>query len=203
MSNNSLRAGTIFITGISVSGKSTLGKRLKEDLAKSGIDNVKLLDGEDIRSQLAKRGKHYGYSKEERKKVSLQMAHMALEYNREGIVCIICSICHMKELRKQMRAIIGDVMEVYLDCPVSICVQRDYKGQYAKAFQGLLDDFIGVSEPYQRSEHVESVLYTGSDSVEKCSSLLLESVMTFLKAEQVETRQYNGRKKFIRNHVTG
>lgn len=72
-------AATIFITGISASGKSTLGKRLKEDLVKSGIDNVRLLDGEIIREQLAKRGKDFGYSTDERNKVALEIAHIAYE----------------------------------------------------------------------------------------------------------------------------
>lgn len=181
MGNNSVCVGTIFITGISASGKSTLGKYLKEDLEKSGINNAKLLDGEEIRKQLAKRGKRYGYSTQERNAAALEFAHMALEYNRQGVICILCSICHVKEIREQMRAIIGNFMEVYLDCPVSICAKRDYKGQYAKAFQGLYDNFIGVTEPYQKSDHVELALHTGIDSIEQCSRILLESVLAFLK----------------------
>lgn len=188
---------TIFITGITASGKSTLGKRLKEDLVKSGINNVKLLDGEQIRKQLAKRGKCYGYSTQERNKVALELAHMALEYNREGIICILCSICHVEKIREQMRAIIGNVMEVYLDCPAGVCAQRDYKGQYAKASQGLLDNFIGVTEPYQRSERVELVLETGSYSINECSQTLLESVITFLKSIPVKTEQCAGRAKDV------
>jgi adenylylsulfate kinase-like enzyme len=72
-------------------------------------------------------------------------------------------------------------MEVYLDCPVSICAQRDYKGNYAKAFQGLYENFIGVTEPYQLSEHVDLTLYTGRDSLDRCSSILYSSVIDFLK----------------------
>jgi len=172
-------AKTIFITGISASGKTTLGKRLEEDLKKRGIDDVKLLDGEDIREKLEKRGKHYGYTTKERNKVVLAYAHMAQEYNREGVNCILCTIAHMRDTRRKMKTIMGDVIEVYLDCPIDICAGRDYKGQYAKAFKGLCDNFIGVTDHYQKSDSVNLILHTGIDSAEKCSAILLEAAMAF------------------------
>lgn len=188
VNNNSIHTGTIFITGISLSGKSTLGKHLKKDLEKKCINNVKLLDGEEIREQFAKQGKSFGYSTDERNKLALEIAHMAFEYNQEGIICIICAVCHVKETRTEMRKIIENVMEVYLDCPVNICAQRDYKGHYVKAFQGVYDNFIGVTEPYQKSDHVECILHTGRDSIEECSRRLFKSAIYFLKNE--------------RNHIT-
>jgi adenylylsulfate kinase-like enzyme len=184
--------GTIFITGLSASGKSTMGQRLKDGLIKSGINNVMLLDGEDVREQLAKRGLTFGYSKEDRIKVALQIAHLAAEYNKKGYICIICSICHIKELREEMRGIIGNVFEVYLDCSVDVCARRDYKGNYAKAFKGQCDDFVGVAEPYQRSDHVELVLHTGKDPIDRCSSILLSSAMGFIGAKAGELVEKEG-----------
>lgn len=181
--DNMTCAGTIFITGISASGKSTLGKCLEENLTGIGIRNIRVIDGEAIRKELVDQGEYYGYSQEERRKVSLHMAHMASAYNQEGVICIICSICHTRELRAQMRAIIGNVMEVYLDCPVSICAQRDYKGQYSKALKGACDNFIGITEPYQQSDHVELVLHTGSKSIEECSEQLFNSAIVFLSGQ--------------------
>lgn len=181
MNNNSVQAGTIFITGISASGKSTMGKRLRDNMVKNGINNVMLLDGEDIRGQLEKRGKHYGYSDDDRTTVALQIARLALEYNQKGIICIICSICHIRKIREEMRSIIENVMEVHLDCSVDICAKRDYKGNYSKAFRGLYDNFVGVTEPYQESGHVELNLHTGIDSIEECSRILFEAVSLFLE----------------------
>lgn len=198
MDNYELRPGTIFITGISASGKSTYGRALKEDLLNNNINNVQLIDGENVREDLARRGKRYGYSTQERNEVALEMAHMAVEYNRKGIICIVCSICHVKAMRQQMRAIIVDFMEVYLDCPVNICAKRDYKGNYIKAFQGLYDNFVGVTEPYQKSDHVELVLQTGRDSIEKCSQVLFASVKDFLKEQKKRTaRDINDIKQAI------
>ncbi|NQU95462.1 MAG: adenylyl-sulfate kinase [Candidatus Omnitrophica bacterium] len=190
MANNNF-AGTIFITGISVSGKSTLGRRLKEDLLNYGLDNVKLLDGEAVREQLEKRGKYYEYSTEDRNKVAMEIAHIALEYNMEGINCIACSICHKKKTREQMRAVIGNFMEVYLDCPVSVCAKRDYKGQYVKALQGAYKNFVGITEAYQISDHVELILNTSENTVEECLRVLSAKAKNFLlsKSKRVDYEQ--------------
>ena len=73
-----------------------------------------------------------------------------------------------------------DVMEVYLECPVQICAQRDYKGNYEKAYKGLYDSFIGVTEPYQMSANVDLILRTGENSIEECSNILFDCVTKFL-----------------------
>jgi adenylylsulfate kinase len=65
---------------------------------------------------------------------------------------------------------------VYLDCDVKECSKRDYKGNYDKAFSGKLENFIGVSEQYEESDEYDLVLHTGRDSIETCSSLLLEKI---------------------------
>ncbi len=178
-----LKTGTFFITGISASGKTTLGKSLREMLVRSGIENVKLLDGEEIRQALAKDGKRYGYTLQERNKFALEIARMALEYNRQGLICIICSICHVKTTREKIREIVGCLMEVHLSCPVKVCAQRDYKGNYAKAFQGEYENFIGVTEPYQESDSVELVLYTGRDTIKECSRILYNAAVAFLQSK--------------------
>lgn len=174
---------TIVITGISASGKSTLGVRLRDGLIDAGINNVELLDGEDIRRRLAEKGHDYGYSARERKELSLKVAEMARECNRNGSVCIISAIYHLKSDREQLRRIVGRVMEVYLDCPVDVCAQRDYKGHYRKAFSGEYDNFIGVTEPYQEPDTAELVLKTSTSSIEECSAALLENSLKFIRAD--------------------
>ncbi len=174
-------AKTVFITGISASGKSTLGIRLEKDLLKIGLNRVRLLDGEVMRRELKKQGRHFDYTVADRNKVVLEYAHIASKLNKEGINCILCCIAHVEKTRKQMRAVMGNVMEVYLDCPVEICAERDYKGQYAKAFKGSLDDFVGVTTPYEKSDSVELILNTGTDSLERCSEILFESTIAFIE----------------------
>ena len=183
MKLNNIFNRTIFITGISASGKTTLGKCLNDDLKNLGIDNVKFLDGEDLRISLKKFGKEYGYSNSDRNNMCLETASKALEYNRNGYICIISSICHVKKTREKMKEIIGidDVLEIFLDCSVSICSKRDYKNHYFKAFQGEYDNFIGVTEPYQKSNNIPLILYTGKDSIDKCSRKLFDASLAFLQ----------------------
>jgi adenylylsulfate kinase len=177
------KARTILITGISASGKTTLGIGLKEALLGDGIGNVKLLDGEDVREELKKRGKNFGRSTKERNKVAMEIAGMALEYNKAGMVCVISSICHKRETRKQMRSLIGNVMEVYLECSVDVCARRDHKDNYTKAFRGQYDTFIGVTEPYEVSDNAELILYTGKNTIDECLSVLFKKTKIFLVAE--------------------
>jgi adenylylsulfate kinase len=175
-----MKAPTIFITGISASGKSTLGKILKENLEENGTHNIIFLDGEAVRMKFKEQGKQFGFSNEERKRFAIEIAHLAVEYNEKGIICIISALCHLKNTRLKMREIIDNIMEVYLDCPVSICAERDYKDQYSKAFQGLISNFIGVTELYQNYENVELVLKTGEKSIKECSKILFDATNIFL-----------------------
>jgi len=73
-------------------------------------------------------------------------------------------------------------MEVYLDCPVNVCAQRDYKGHYRRAFAGEYDNFIGVTEPYELSEAPEKIINTAELTIEECSKILLNETLRFLKA---------------------
>ena len=126
-------------------------------------------------------GKEYGYSTEDRNAVLRETARFALERNKLGYVCIVCTIAHVRTTRERIRERIGNFMEVYLDCPVEVCAERDNKGQYSKAFAGLSDNFVGVTEPYQRSDDVELTLDTYRASIEECSAILLRKTLSFLR----------------------
>lgn len=173
---NNPRVMTIWFTGLSASGKSTLSQNLFNDLIKLGIKNIELLDGESIRDML----KNNSFDKSSRERIAIQKARIALELNKKGKVVLVSGITHKKMLRKYIRELIGNYFEVYLSCDVKVCSKRDYKGHYAKAFSGKLDNFIGVSEPYEESGEYDLVLHTGRDSVEACSSLLLKKIKKIL-----------------------
>ena len=179
--NGQVNVGTIFITGISASGKTTLGRNLLEHLRHSGISNIELLDGEDVRLRLEAAGRHYGRSTTDRNAVAREIAEMASDANEKGYVCIVCTIGHHRQTREMVRERIGRVFEVFLDCPVEVCAKRDRKGHYAKAFAGLYDNFVGVTEPYERSEEVELILDTDRNTIEECSSILLNETLDFLR----------------------
>ncbi|MBI2360076.1 MAG: adenylyl-sulfate kinase [Deltaproteobacteria bacterium] len=171
--------GTIWITGLSAAGKTTLGRGLRELLAGHGIHNVQLLDGEELRKSS---GRSYGFSTTERAAFALRIAKVARECNENGDIAIVCAISHVKEIRQTIREQFHNFMEVYLSCPVEICAARDYKGHYEKAFAGVYDNFIGVTEPYQPSDRPELTIDTAKESIDQCTRILFEGAMAFLKS---------------------
>lgn len=176
MKQNQLGTGMIHLTGISASGKTTLGKGLYASLKEAGFDNIKLLDGEDLRARLGERGDRIGYSRYERVRYSFKIMELVGEYNRNGYLCIVCAIIHVKTVRQRIRERIGNYMEVFLDCPVDVCAARDKKDNYRKAYERKYDDFVGVTEPYQRTQHPELILNTDKMGTDECLRLLRESI---------------------------
>ena len=176
MVKQKLIPGTIWITGLSASGKSTLGRKLFNDLKTIGVNNIKLLDGEDIREEL--RGT-YGYRTNDRNVILEKTIQMAHECNDNGDIAIVSTISHKRATRQNARDIITSFMEVFLDCPLEVCIERDYKGHYQKALNGDYENFIGITEPYETSVSPELVINTKSLTIVECQKLLLDEVVRF------------------------
>lgn len=173
-----LRPATIWITGLSASGKTTLGRCLISNMTQRGIRNVELLDGEELRK---KADRIYGHSLEERYVVLSRIIQIARECNQKGNIAIVCTISHKREMREMARKEIKHFMEVYLKCPVEVCARRDYKGNYKKAFQGNGEYFAGITESYEMSEDPELIIDTASHNIDECAELLFAGAASFLK----------------------
>ncbi len=178
------KAGTIWITGLAASGKTTLAKRLAQDLERLGIKKVIVLDGEEVREKL----EEFGYLTEDRNAIGIKKAMLALKYNQNGTNVIITGIAHHRETREKIRNMFNHYAEVFLDCTVEACAKRDYKGHYEKAFKGEYKNFIGVTEPYQKSSQTELVLNTASLPIDQCAKRLLEFTLEFI-GEDKQTKQ--------------
>jgi len=174
MKKDCLTPGAVWITGLSASGKSTAGEHLYDKLVCAGITNAEILDGEQLRRHL---DREYGFTTEERFAVAENIVRVALEKIRAGKFVIVSTITPKRAMRQMAREKIGRFMEVYLKCPVEVCAARDYKGNYKKALAGECDNFIGVTEPYEESEHPEMVLHTDHEGIEQCAQELFEKVM--------------------------
>jgi adenylylsulfate kinase len=172
---------TIWITGLSASGKTTMGKRLYDRLNQIGIENVEFLDGEALRKRL---DREYGYSVEERLAVLDNTIRIAQEENEKGKIMIVSTISHKRKTRELARQKITKFMEVYLNCSVEICAQRDYKDNYRRALAGELEMFVGVTEPYEESVNIDLELNTATSSIEECSETLFQRTIDFLKSNQ-------------------
>jgi adenylylsulfate kinase len=137
----------IWLTGLSGSGKTTIGIRLENCLYEKGY-KVFFLDGDNIRKGL---NKNLGFSEEDRKENIRRIAEVARLMLDAGLIVICAFISPYKEDRSAVKEIAGEdrYTEVYVKCPLNVCEERDVKGLYEKARQGLIHQFTGISAPYE------------------------------------------------------
>lgn len=160
---------TIWLTGLPSAGKTTLARELEKALVNLGIC-PQVLDGDVIRQGLS-RG--LGYSREDREENLRRIAFMADLLTRNGIVTIAATISPYRTSREAARRAIEHFIEVYVKCPLELCVQRDRKGLYRKAMTGAIQNFTGVSDPYEEPENPELIVESDRESVEQAVARLL------------------------------
>jgi adenylylsulfate kinase len=175
----SASAGTIWITGLSASGKSSLARALAGELRAASDEAPVLLDGDEFRARL---DRAYGYSLEERFAVLYRLVEEAREENLKGRTVIVATISHKRAMRTHARRRIGRFMEVHLHCPVEVCATRDPNGLYRRARAGEYECFPGITEPYEHSEDPELVLDTAALSTESAVRRLLPETLAFVRA---------------------
>src|SRR2546421_5842230 len=148
---------TVWFTGLSGAGKSTVAEMLYHELQARGL-NTEILDGDVVRQNLSK---GLGFSKEDRDTNIRRIGFVANLLTRNGVATIACPISPYKEIRDECRALIGDFVEVYVHATIEELAQnRDPKGLYKKALAGEIKGFTGVDDPYEAPENPELVLDT-------------------------------------------
>jgi adenylylsulfate kinase len=158
------RGFTLWFTGLSGSGKSTITGLLVEELHKRG-SKVEVLDGDVVRENLSK---GLGFSKQDRDTNIRRIAFVADLLSRNDVPVVTAAISPYRELREEARAQMdGRFIEAYVKASVEVCEQRDTKGLYAKARAGEIKEFTGVSDPYEPPENPELVLETEHETPEE------------------------------------
>jgi adenylylsulfate kinase len=166
---------TVWFTGLSGSGKSTIAEMLYHELVARGL-NTEILDGDEVRKNLSK---GLGFSKEDRDTNILRIGFVANLLTRNGVATICCPISPYKETRDACRELIGEFVEVHVDATVAeIAAHRDPKGLYKKALAGEITGFTGVDDPYEAPENPELRIDTESEGPEAS----LQHVLDTLKA---------------------
>ena len=161
---NGHRGCTVWLTGLSGSGKSTIAVALEKELWARDV-RAYILDGDNIRHGL---NKNLGFSPTDRTANIRRIGEVAKLFTDAGMVALTAFISPYRADRDQVRAIMqpGDFIEVFVDCPVETCEARDVKGLYKKARAGEIPEFTGVSAPYEPPLAPELVIRTRDQSVE-------------------------------------
>ena len=164
----------VWLTGLPRSGKTTLARGLESKLKQPG-HKVEVLDGDEMRERLTK---GLGFSKEDRDENIRRISFVAQLLARNGVLVIVAAISPYRELRDEARREFPRFVEVYVKCPVEECMNRDFKGLYAKALSGEIPNFTGVSDPYEPPLCPEVVAETDRESVEGSLDKILTALAT-------------------------
>jgi adenylyl-sulfate kinase len=163
---------TVWLTGLSAAGKSTIGRLVADELERRGT-LVEVLDGDVVRTHLSK---GLGFSKEDRDRNILRIGWVASKLTRAGAAVVVSAISPYRDTRRQARGFIeeyGTFVEVYVATSLEECERRDPKGLYEKARAGEIGDFTGVSDPYEPPEHAELEIHTEGRSPEESAALVM------------------------------
>ncbi len=167
---------TLWFTGLSGAGKTTVSDSLHHSLQQGGILNVEVLDGDVVRTHLSK---GLGFSKEDRDTNIRRIGWVAQLLTKHKVPNLIAAISPYREIRDEVRSMVEDAggkgafIEVFVDCPVEVCEERDVKGLYAKARSGEIKQFTGISDPYEHPLDPEIHLRTDKASVEEATEQIL------------------------------
>ena len=164
---------TVWFTGLSGAGKSTISHLLEKKLKEWGR-NVEILDGDVVRTNLCQ---GLGFSKQDRDSNIQRIAFVCKLLTRNGVAVISAAISPYQEARDKARREIGNFVEVYVKCPMEVCAERDVKGLYKKALKGEIQGFTGVSDPYEEPLNPEVVVETNKETVEESTNKILQKLV--------------------------
>ena len=163
---------TLWFTGLSGAGKTTLAKRVQKILVTRGM-NVELLYGDVIRTNLSK---GLGFSKEDRDTNIRRIGFVASLLARNNTVCIAAAISPYKAVRDEVRGLHSNFVEVFCTCSLNALAERDVKGLYKKAMAGEIKGFTGVDDPYEAPDHAEITVDSEHESIEESTEKIIRAL---------------------------
>jgi adenylyl-sulfate kinase len=161
---------TLWFTGLSGSGKTTLSKALEPVLRKRGL-KVERLDGDIVRQSLTR---DLGFSKEDRDQNIERVTFVAKLLTRNGVAVLCSFISPYVERRNKSREEIENFVECYVECPLETLIERDVKGLYKKALAGEIENFTGISDPYEPPPEPEITVNSATQTVEESIQIILK-----------------------------
>ena len=157
---------TLWFTGMSGAGKTTLAQRIYEELKHKRGLKVELLDGDVVRTNLSK---GLGFSKEDRDTNIRRIGFVCHLLTRNDVIASAAAISPYEDVREEVREMIGRdrFVLVHVNAPLEVLIQRDVKGLYKKALAGEIKNFTGISDPYEPPRHPDVVVNTHEETIEE------------------------------------
>jgi adenylyl-sulfate kinase len=171
---------TVWFTGLSGCGKTTIGRSVYTELLAQGI-RTEFLDADDLRKHL---NRDLGFSKEDRDENIRRIGFVAHLLTRSGVVALVAAISPYRSTREEVRRTIGNFLEAYVNTPLSVCESRDPKGLYKKARAGELRGFTAVDDPYEPPLSPEIECDTHRESLKVSTDKVVSAVLRFLSSDQ-------------------
>jgi adenylylsulfate kinase len=166
------RGVTIWLTGLSGAGKTTITQALEQYLRNQGYP-LEVLDGDIVRQNLTK---GLGFSKADRDENIRRIGFVSQLLTRHGVIVLVSAISPYREIRQEVREKIGDFIEVFVNAPLEVCEARDVKGLYKKARSGEIKGFTGIDDPYEPPLNPEVDCRTDKFTVEECVAQIVEKL---------------------------
>ena len=172
---NGHRSINLWFTGLSGSGKSTLAHAVEERLHLMGCRTY-VFDGDNVRYGLCS---DLGFSRQDRAENLRRIAEMVKLFVDAGVISLTAFISPLEKDRLRVKEIIGpeDVIEIYCNCPVEVCEQRDVKGLYKKAREGKIKNYTGISAPYEPPGNPDIELQTARQSIDECVEVIIRELV--------------------------
>ena len=172
---NGHRSFVLWFTGLSGSGKSTLAHAVEEQLHQLGCRTF-VFDGDNVRHGLCS---DLGFGEEDRKENIRRIGEMTNLFVQAGIVAMTAFISPFRSERQRVRKLFDnkEFIEVFCDCSLETCEERDVKGLYAKARAGLIPNYTGISSPYESPENAEITVHTDTETLEES----IEKILSYLR----------------------
>jgi len=173
---NGHKSCVLWFTGLSGAGKSTLAHAVEEALHQKGCRTF-VLDGDNVRHGLCS---DLGFSEEDRRENIRRIGEMAKLFTEAGVIVLTAFISPFRADREFVRNLLphGDFHEIYCEAPLEVCEQRDVKGMYRKAREGLIKEFTGISSPYEAPLNPELAVNTAREDLEACVSSLVNYLIS-------------------------
>lgn len=159
----------VWMTGLSGAGKTTIAHVLVDELKARGL-KVERLDGDVVRQSLTR---DLGFSKEDRDKNIERVTFVAKLLSRNGVACVCSFISPYQAVRDQVRAETTNFVEVFVDAPLEVVIQRDVKGMYQKAIAGEIENFTGISDPFEAPANPDVHVRTDQETVQESAEVIL------------------------------